>query len=54
VIHPEAGELRLAHETLDLVSDDQRLLVHLPADPATALDHLTTARRPGLRLVSGG
>ncbi|UUN30235.1 helix-turn-helix domain-containing protein [Streptomyces sp. FIT100] len=54
--HPEAGELRLAYETLDLpADDDQRLLVHLPADDATsaALDRLS-GRRPGaLRAVSG-
>jgi transcriptional regulator with XRE-family HTH domain len=54
--HPEAGELRLAYETLDLADDDQRILVHLPADDATAtaLDRLT-APDPGaaaLRAVS--
>ncbi|GLW69616.1 transcriptional regulator [Kitasatospora phosalacinea] len=52
--HPEAGELRLSYETLQLpADDDQRLLVHLPADPATAaaLDRLT-GRHPGaLRAV---
>ncbi|TDC75137.1 helix-turn-helix domain-containing protein [Streptomyces hainanensis] len=51
--HPEAGELRLAHETLDLSDDDQRLVVLLPADDATAaaLDGLT-GRHPGaLRAV---
>ncbi|WP_351222837.1 helix-turn-helix transcriptional regulator [Streptomyces sp. NPDC002133] len=56
LLHPEAGELRLAYETLDLpADDDQRLLVHLPADAAAsaALDRLT-GRRPGaLRAVSG-
>nr|MDT0656699.1 helix-turn-helix transcriptional regulator [Micromonospora sp. DSM 115978] len=37
MVHPEAGELRLAYEILDLPDhDDQRLLVHLPADDATA------------------
>ncbi|SNT55818.1 Helix-turn-helix domain-containing protein [Streptosporangium subroseum] len=54
--HPEAGELRLAYETLELPSaDDQRLIVYLPADTATstALDRLT-GRRPGaLRMVNG-
>ncbi|GGW24059.1 helix-turn-helix domain-containing protein [Streptomyces xantholiticus] len=53
--HPQAGELRLAYETLDLpADDDQRLLVHLPADAAAsaALDALA-GRRPGaLRAVS--
>jgi transcriptional regulator with XRE-family HTH domain len=35
--HPEAGELRLAYEILELPDHaDQRLLVHLPADDATA------------------
>ncbi|RKE17082.1 helix-turn-helix protein [Streptomyces sp. TLI_171] len=52
--HPDADELRLAYETLHLpAADDQRLLVHLPADAATAtaLDHLT-GRHPGaLRAV---
>lgn len=56
LIHPEVGELRLAYETLDLpADDDQRLIVHLPADDATstALDRLT-GRLPGaLRAVSG-
>ncbi|MFH8367418.1 helix-turn-helix domain-containing protein [Streptomyces sp. NPDC018031] len=55
LVHPEAGELRLAYETLDLSADDDlRLIVQLPADEATAaaLDHLT-GRRPGmLRSVS--
>jgi transcriptional regulator with XRE-family HTH domain len=54
MVHPEAGELRLAYETLELpADDDQRLVVHLPADDATAaaLDRLT-GRRPGaLRAV---
>jgi transcriptional regulator with XRE-family HTH domain len=54
--HPEAGRLRLAYETLDLpTDDDQRLIVHLPADPATsaALDQLSSPRPHPLRLVSG-
>lgn len=45
--HPEGGPLRLAYEMLELpADDDQRLVVHLPADEATsaALDRLT---RPG-------
>ncbi|PJE94721.1 transcriptional regulator [Streptomyces carminius] len=54
LVHPEVGELRLAQETLELpADDDQRLIVHLPADEATAavLDRLT-GRRPGaLRAV---
>ncbi|UAC02173.1 helix-turn-helix domain-containing protein [Dactylosporangium vinaceum] len=51
--HPVAGALRLDFETLELpVDDDQRLVVYLPADPATAaaLTRLTT--QP-LRLVAG-
>ncbi|MER5645790.1 helix-turn-helix domain-containing protein [Streptosporangium sp. NPDC002524] len=56
LVHPDAGELRLAYETLELpADDDQRLIVHLPADSATsaALDRLA-GRHPGaLRAVSG-
>jgi transcriptional regulator with XRE-family HTH domain len=56
VAHPEAGALRLAVEILELPdADDQRLVVYLPADDATAaaLDGLT-GRRPGaLRAVIG-
>ncbi|MEV0594816.1 helix-turn-helix domain-containing protein [Nonomuraea cavernae] len=54
--HPEAGELRLAYETLELpVKDGQHLVVYLPADDATALalDRLTGRRPGGLRAVSG-
>ncbi|AJP01500.1 DNA-binding protein [Streptomyces cyaneogriseus subsp. noncyanogenus] len=53
--HPEAGELRLLHETLTLPDDGQRIVVHLPADDSTAaaLDRLD-GRRPGaLRAVGG-
>ncbi|GAB3156259.1 helix-turn-helix domain-containing protein [Microbispora hainanensis] len=54
--HPEAGELRLAYETLGLSDDDSQLLIaYLPADDATAarLDRLT-GRHPGaLRAVTG-
>ncbi|MGI5271260.1 helix-turn-helix domain-containing protein [Nonomuraea sp. CA-218870] len=48
LVHPVAGELRLVTESLDLADADQRLVVHLPADEATAtaLDHLT-GRHPG-------
>ncbi|MEW9550805.1 helix-turn-helix domain-containing protein [Nonomuraea sp. NPDC050783] len=52
--HPEAGELRLAREVLEVDGGDQRLVVHLPADAATAaaLDRLT-GRHPGaLRAVT--
>ncbi|MGC2997447.1 helix-turn-helix domain-containing protein [Streptomyces sp. G35A] len=46
--HPQAGPLRLLHETLALPDDGQRVVVHLPADDATAaaLDRLN-GRRPG-------
>lgn len=52
--HPAAGTLRLAYETLDLFADDdQQLIVHLPADPATAdaLDRLAGHRPGNLRAV---
>jgi len=55
VEHPEAGRLRLSYETLSLPEEGQRLVVHIPADEATAtaLDRLN-GRRPGaLRAVSG-
>ncbi|MEU4473849.1 helix-turn-helix transcriptional regulator [Micromonospora sp. NPDC023888] len=54
--HPEAGLLRLAYETLELpAEDDQRLIVHLPADAATsaALDRLNGKHPQPLRLVAG-
>jgi transcriptional regulator with XRE-family HTH domain len=54
--HPEIGELRVAFETLQLAdADDQRLIVHLPADEETAaaLDRLTGLRPGGLRAVTG-
>ncbi|WP_433653066.1 helix-turn-helix transcriptional regulator [Micromonospora zamorensis] len=54
--HPEAGMLRLAYETLELpADDDQRLIVHLPADTATsdALDRLNSQQPQPLRLVAG-
>ncbi|MGK5443691.1 helix-turn-helix transcriptional regulator [Micromonospora sp. URMC 105] len=54
--HPEVGLLRLTYETLEFAdSDHQRLVVHLPADAATAagLDRLQ-GRLPGhLRSVAG-
>ncbi|WP_040797839.1 helix-turn-helix domain-containing protein [Nocardia higoensis] len=53
--HPDIGPVRLAYETLDLSADDaQRLIVHLPADEAsaTALDRLAGRRPGGLRVVS--
>ncbi|MFI8521153.1 helix-turn-helix domain-containing protein [Streptomyces sp. NPDC085481] len=55
-VHPDAGELRLAYEVLELAeTDGQHMVVHLPADEATsaALDSLV-GRRPGtLRAVGG-
>ncbi|MEU2666708.1 hypothetical protein [Micromonospora sp. NPDC007220] len=54
--HPEVGLLRLTYETLEFAdSDHQRLVVHVPADAATAagLDRLR-GRLPGhLRSVAG-
>ncbi|MFD0116511.1 hypothetical protein ACFVZL_22455 [Streptomyces sp. NPDC058320] len=56
VAHPEAGTLRLVYETPAMPeADARRLVVHLPADDATAaaLDRLS-GRRPGaLRAVNG-
>jgi transcriptional regulator with XRE-family HTH domain len=55
VAHPAVGELRLSFETMQLAdADDQRLVVYLPGDEATAtaLD-LLAGRHPGaLRAVS--
>ncbi|WP_113703698.1 helix-turn-helix domain-containing protein [Nonomuraea lactucae] len=54
--HPEAGDLRLSREPLDLSDGEQRIVVYLPADAATsaALDRLT-GRLPGaLRVVLNG
>ncbi|MFI6168911.1 helix-turn-helix domain-containing protein [Nocardia sp. NPDC051052] len=53
-VHPDAGQLRLAYEILDLsADDDQHLIVHLPADEstATALDKLAGLRPGALRAV---
>lgn len=49
--HPVAGELRLSYETLD--TEDQQLVVYLPADEATAaaLEDLERPGRGGLRAV---
>ncbi|MBL1074832.1 helix-turn-helix domain-containing protein [Nocardia sp. 2] len=52
--HPEAGELRLGYERLDLsADDDQHIMVYLPADEATAtaLDGLLGRRPGGLRAI---
>ncbi|WP_283136419.1 helix-turn-helix domain-containing protein [Rhizohabitans arisaemae] len=53
LIHPEAGELRLAYETLD--TEGQSLIVYLPADATTseALDRLNLRRPGALRAVTG-
>lgn len=56
LVHPEVGELRLAHETLEVPdSDNQRLVVHLPADDASAsaLARLAGRRPGGLRAIPG-
>jgi transcriptional regulator with XRE-family HTH domain len=55
LLHPAAGELRLAFETLDLPADDDlRLVVYLPADAATAaaLGRLVRAGPRPLGVVS--
>ncbi len=46
--HPHVGELRLAHEALHLVDEDQRLVTWLPNDEATehALRELLDRRAP--------
>ncbi|MEV4116004.1 helix-turn-helix transcriptional regulator [Nonomuraea sp. NPDC049695] len=51
--HPEAGDLRLAYEALEL-ADDQRLIAYLPADEASsaALDRLTGRHLGTLRVVN--
>ncbi|MFI9148947.1 helix-turn-helix domain-containing protein [Streptomyces sp. NPDC053367] len=53
VEHPEAGPLRLLYETLALPEDGQQMVVHLPADDATAvaLDRLSGLRPGALRAV---
>ncbi|MEB3369657.1 helix-turn-helix domain-containing protein [Saccharopolyspora mangrovi] len=51
---PEVGEIRLSYEVLELsADDDQRLVVHLPADAAAeaALERLEGRRPGGLRAV---
>lgn len=56
IVHPDAGELRLAYETLDLSDDEhQRILVYLPSDEPTsgALDRLTGLRPGSLHAVAG-
>ena len=55
VAHPEAGPLRLAYETLALPDEGHRMVVHLPADDATAaaLGRLNGCRPGALRAVSG-
>jgi transcriptional regulator with XRE-family HTH domain len=56
IVHPEVGALTIEFETLQLADrDDQRLVVYLPGDDATAVafDQLS-GRRPGaLHAVSG-
>lgn len=54
--HPDVGEIRLGYEVLELsADDDQRLVVHLPADSACeeALDRLGGKQPGGLRSVRG-
>jgi transcriptional regulator with XRE-family HTH domain len=54
--HPEAGQLRLSYEVLELsADDDQRLIVHFPADAASeaTLNRLEGRQPGGLRAVDG-
>lgn len=56
ITHPDAGDLRLAYETLQLPDNDrQRLVVYLPADAAASagLDRIAGRRPGGLRAVEG-
>jgi transcriptional regulator with XRE-family HTH domain len=55
LVHPTAGELRLAYESMAVPESEQRLVVHLPHDEATAraLDELARERAGGLRAVTG-
>ncbi len=55
LVHPEAGELRLAHESMEVPDAEQRVVVHLPYDEATAraLDELIVGRSGILRAVPG-
>ncbi|WP_399076271.1 hypothetical protein [Streptomyces zaehneri] len=52
--HPCGCELRLRRETLELPSDAQQLVVHLPADDKTvqAVDQLRARPRGLLRAIS--
>ena len=52
--HPRVGEFRLRFETLSVsAEEDQRLIVHIPADDAAAaaMDRLAGRRAGGLRAV---
>ncbi|RJL36086.1 helix-turn-helix domain-containing protein [Bailinhaonella thermotolerans] len=50
--HPEAGDLRLAYESLALPDPDgQRVLAYLPADEATS-EALSRLTRTGLRVLT--
>ncbi|WP_236570112.1 MmyB family transcriptional regulator [Streptomyces mexicanus] len=54
MVHPHVGEVRLAYEARELpADDDQHLVVHLPADDASAaaLDRLTGRRSGAVRAV---
>jgi transcriptional regulator with XRE-family HTH domain len=55
LVHPAVGELRLAYESMQVADSDQRLVVHLPHDEATAraIDELVLGRSGGLRAVPG-
>lgn len=56
ILHPAVGELTVGFETMVLADrDDQRLVVHLPADETTAAAFDTlSGRRPGALHAVGG
>jgi len=48
--HPSGCDLQLLHETFELPSDAQQLVIFLPADESTAQAVDQLRRRPGGRL----
>jgi hypothetical protein len=48
LVHPIGGRIRLTHEMLSLPDDDQRVVVYLPSDEASAAAlAVVTASPPG-------
>jgi transcriptional regulator with XRE-family HTH domain len=54
IVHPSGQALRLRRETLELPTDDQQLLVHLPADEPTATALIQLLAVPSRRLRALG